>query len=56
MIDTIAMIAMLILYIVFFLIALCTYLLIKGVDMCKTPQERFDEDQEEMEYVSSKNK
>ena len=56
MIDTIAMIAMLILYIVFLLIALFTYLIIRGADVCKTPQERFDEEQEEMEYFSDKNK
>lgn len=56
MIDKIAMVAMLILYIVFLLIALFTYLIIRGVDICKTPEEQFDEDQEEMEYFSNKNK
>lgn len=57
MIDKIAMIAMLILYIIVGLASLFTYLAVRGANENKTREERFYEDEEQMQYLKKyKNK
>lgn len=57
MLDKIAMITLLILYILMTLIALFTYLIIKGGSENKTDEEKFYEDEEQMNYLKNyKNK
>lgn len=57
MIDKIAMIVMLILYIVVGCASLFTYLLVRGANENKTVEERFFEDEEQMQYLKkNKNK
>lgn len=51
MIDKIAMITMLILYILVGLIALFTYLIVRGASEDKTDYERRLEDEEQMRYL-----
>lgn len=51
MIDKIAMITMLILYIIVGLITLFTYLIIRGANENKTDYERRMEDEEQMKYL-----
>ncbi len=56
MLDKIAMITFLVVYIIGLIIALFMYLVIRGADICKTKEERFFEDEEQMKIVSKKNK
>lgn len=57
MIDKIAMIVMLILYIIVGLASLFTYLAVRGANENKTREERFYEDEEQMQYLKKyKNK
>lgn len=49
--DKIAMITILIIYIIFALISLFTYLIIVGGNMNKTDEERRLEDEEQMNYL-----
>lgn len=51
MLDKIAMITFLVIYIICTLIAILMYLVIRGVDICKTDEERFYEDEEQMKYL-----
>jgi len=51
MLDKIAMITMLILYIVVGIVALFTYLLIRGESQNKTEWEQFQEDEEQMNWL-----
>lgn len=51
MLDKIAMIVMLILYVVFGLVALFMYLIIKASDENKAEWERKIEDEEQMNYL-----
>lgn len=53
MLDKIAMITMLILYILFTLISLFIYLIIRVSDECKTDEERQIEDEEQMNYLKN---
>ena len=55
MLDKIAMITFLIVYIICLFIAILMYLVIRGADLCKTDKERFDEDEEQMKIVSEDN-
>lgn len=52
MLDKIAMITFLVVYIICLFVALLMYLVIRGADICKTDDERFDEDEEQMMIVS----
>ena len=52
MLDKIAMITFLAVYIICLFVALLMYLVIRGADICKTDDERFDEDEEQMMIVS----
>ena len=56
MLDKIAMITFFVVYIICTLIAILMYLVIRGADICKTDEERFYEDEEQMNIVSEKNK
>lgn len=57
MLDKIAMITFLVIYIFFLLITIFMYLVIRGADICKTDEERFFEDEEQMNYIKNyKNK
>ena len=57
MLDKLAMITFLILYIVFLVAVVLTYLLIVGSSRSKTDEERFYEDEEQMNYLKNyKNK
>lgn len=56
MLDKIAMITFLVVYIICTLIAIFMYLVIRGADICKTDEERFFEDEEQMRIVSKDNK
>ena len=51
MLDKIAMITFLVVYIICLFVALLMYLVIRGADICKTDDERFDEDEEQMNYL-----
>lgn len=53
MIDKIAMIALLILYILVGAISLFTYLIIRCENESKTDEERFLEDEEQMNYLKN---
>lgn len=50
MLDKMAMITMLILYIIFTLMALFTYLIVRGGSMNKTPQEKLNDEEDAMNY------
>lgn len=56
MIDKIAIIAMLILYILVAFISLFTYLVIRGANENKTDEERKFEDEEQMQYLKEHRK
>lgn len=51
MLDKLAMIAMLILYIVVGIVVLFTYLLVRGENENKTEWEQFQENEEQMNYL-----
>lgn len=51
MLDKIAMITFLVVYIFGLFAALFTYLIIRGVNESKTDEERFYEDEEQMNYI-----
>lgn len=51
MLDKIAMITFLVVYIISLFIALFTYLIIRGGNESKTDEERFYEDEEQMNYI-----
>lgn len=51
MLDKIAMITFLVVYIIFLLITIFMYLVIVGTDKCKTDEEREFEDKEQMNYL-----
>ena len=51
MLDKIAMITFLVVYIIFLLITIFMYLVIVGPDKCKTDEEREFEDKEQMNYL-----
>ena len=51
MLDKIAMITFLVVYIIFLLITILMYLVIVGADKCKTDEERRLEDEEQMNYI-----
>ena len=55
MLDKIAMITFLVVYIICLFIAILMYLVIRGADSCKTDEERFDEDEEQMKIISNDN-
>ena len=50
MLDKIAMITFLVIYIIFLLITIFMYLVIVGANKCKTEERRF-EDEEQMNYL-----
>ena len=52
MLDKIAMITFLFFFFICLFVALLMYLVIRGADICKTDDERFDEDEEQMMIVS----
>ncbi len=57
MLDKIAMVTLLILYILMIFVSLFTYLIVRGGNECKTDEERFYEDEEQMNYLKNyKNK
>lgn len=56
MLDKIAMITFLVVYIICLFTAILMYLVIRGADICKTDEERFFEDEEQMKIVSKENK
>lgn len=56
MLDKIAMITFLIIYIICLFITLFMYLVIKGANECKTDEEKAFEDEEQMKIVSRDNK
>lgn len=57
MLDKIAMITLLVLYILMTLVALFTYLIVRGGSESKTKEERFYEDEEQMNCLKNyKNK
>ena len=56
MLDKIAMITFLVVYIICLFIAILMYLVIRGADLCKTDEERFDENEEQMKIVSKDNR
>ena len=51
MLDKIAMITFLVIYIIFLIITIFMYLVIVGVSKCKTEEERRFEDEEQMNYL-----
>ena len=51
MLDKIAMITFLVVYIICLFIAILMYLVIVGVSKCKTEEERRFEDEEQMNYL-----
>lgn len=51
MLDKIAMITFLVVYIIFLFITLFMYLIIVGASKCKTDEERRYEDEEQMNYL-----
>ena len=51
MLDKIAMITFLVVYIIFLLITIFMYLVIVVTDKCKTDEEREFEDKEQMNYL-----
>jgi len=55
MLDKIAMITFLVVYIICLFVAILMYLVIRGADLCKTDEERFDEDEEQMKIVDNDN-
>ena len=56
MLDKIAMITFLVIYIICLFITILMYSLIRGANLCKTDEERFYEDEEQMKIVSEKKK
>lgn len=56
MLDKIAMITFLVVYIICLFTAILMYLVIRGANICKTDEERFFEDEEQMKIVSEENK
>ncbi len=57
MLDKIAMITLLVIYILMTFVALFTYLIIRGGNENKTEEERFYEDEGQMNYLKNyKNK
>lgn len=57
MLDKIAMVTLLILYILMIFVSLSIYLVIRGGNKSKTDEERFYEDEEQMNYLKNyKNK
>lgn len=56
MLDKITMVTFLIIYIIFLLITIFIYLVIRGADICKTDEERQIEDEEQMKIVSKVNR
>lgn len=53
MLDRIAMITFLVVYIIFLIITIFVYLVIVGADKCKTEEERRLEDEEQMNYLKN---
>lgn len=51
MLDKIAMITFLVVYIICLFIAILMYLVIRGADISKTDEERAFEDEEQMKYL-----
>ncbi len=51
MLDKIAIITFLVVYIILLIIAIFMYLVIVGADKCKTEEERRLEDEEQMNYL-----
>ena len=51
MLDKIAMITFLVVYIIFLIITIFMYLVMVGADKCKTEKERRLEDEEQMNYL-----
>ena len=51
MLDKIAMITFLVVYIIFLIITIFMYLVMVGEDKCKTEEERRLEDEEQMNYL-----
>ena len=51
MLDKIAMITFLVVYIICLVIALFMYLVIIGANKCKTDEEKLYEDEEQMKYL-----
>lgn len=56
MMDKLAMITLLILYILVGVVSLFTYLIVRCENENKTNEERFIEDEEQMEYLSNHKK
>ena len=56
MLDKVAMITFLVIYIICLFITILMYLLIRGANLCKTDEERFYEDEEQMKIVSENKK
>lgn len=53
MLDKIAMITLLVVYINGLFAAIFTYLIIRGADKLKTNEEKFYEDEEQMKYLKN---
>lgn len=53
MLDKIAMITFLVVYIICLFIAILMYLVIRGADISKTDKERAFEDEEQMKYLKN---
>ena len=51
MLDKIAIITFLVIYIIFLIIAIFMYLVIVGASNCKSEEERRFEDEEQMNYL-----
>ena len=51
MLNKIAMITFLVLYIIFIIITILMYLVIVGANICKTEEEKKLEDEEQMNYL-----
>ena len=51
MLDKIAMITFLVVYIIFLIITIFMYLVMVGADKCKTEEERRLEDEEQINYL-----
>lgn len=53
MLDKIAMITFLVVYIICLFIAILMYLVLRGADISKTDEERAFEDEEQMKYLKN---
>ena len=56
MLDKVEMITFLVIYIICLFITIFMYLLIRGANICKTDEEKFFEDEEQMKLVSKDEK